>query len=85
MTSAAYCGHANESPQYERVGNKLVCACPEDCYCKHEGGCRELRGALFNGTSVIRASEHLLYFDGHLVASCTSKEAAEAARRLLLS
>lgn len=84
MKSAVYCEHANESPLYARDGDKLVCRCPEDCYCKHEGGCKELR-PLFNGTSVSKGDEHKLYFDGHLVTSCTSKEAVEAARRLLTS
>lgn len=78
MKSALYCGHANESPQYERVGNVLVCVCPEDCYCKHEGGCTNLRRAsLGPGDCVV--------FDGsgRVVASCTSPEAMMAARRLL--
>ena len=84
MKSAVHCGHANESPQYESDGQRLACACPEDCYCKCDGGCK-LHGALFNGTSLHQGGRHLLYFDGRIVASCTSKEAVEAARRLLLS
>jgi hypothetical protein len=87
VKSAIYCGHANESPQYEREGDRLICACPEDCYCKHDGGCRELqrRSAepALRLTGTIRPGEHLLYREDRLLASCTSSEALEAARRLM--
>lgn len=78
MKSAIYCGHANESPQYERVGNALVCACPEDCYCKHEGGCKGLRLSNLGSSECV-----ILDGSGRVVASCTTPEAMMAARRLL--
>jgi hypothetical protein len=75
VKSAIYCGHANESPQYERLGNALVCACPENCYCKHEGGCKNLR----------REGKACDLYDGNgrLIASCTTVEAVLAAGRLM--
>lgn len=81
VKSAIYCGHANESPAYVRDDGQLVCACPEDCYCKHDGGCKELRRLVLTG--MLRPDEHLLYFDGRLVASCMTAESLEAARRLM--
>ncbi len=80
--SAIYCGHANESPEYARSGDRLHCKCPEDCYCKYEGGRRNLRRIAVDLRGQMRFNELVLYSEDRLVAACTSMEALEAARRL---
>lgn len=83
--SALFCEHANESPLYEREGERLVCRCPEDCYCKDEGGCKGLRRetvSLGQIPTTLREGHCALFVEGKLVAHCTSEASLEAVRRL---